>query len=133
MASDAIRLTAGGIDLPLLSCDFTLTQGTDPISRQTTTKVRGGVLNMSLRGSKDTQLLEWITNHKEHRDGAITFYAHSNNQKIKEIKFKKGFPIDYTEAFSESEDGYLHINFSISCDSLEVGNASHANLWQNVG
>lgn len=133
MASDAIRIKAGSVDLPLLSCEFSFNQGTDPISRQTTTKVRGGVINMTLRGTKDTGLLEWITNHKEHRDGTITFFQHSNNQKIKEISFKKAFPVLFTESFIESEENSLTISFSITCDELTVGNASHVNKWKNIG
>jgi hypothetical protein len=133
MASDAIRLSAGSVDLPLQSCEFTYTQGTDPISRQTTTKIRGGVIHMTLRGTKDTQLLEWITNHKEHRDGSITFYAHSNNQKIKEIKFKKAFPVVFQESFVEAEENSLMIQFSITCDEVEVGNDSNINAWKNIG
>ena len=65
----------------------------------------------------------------KHKDGKITFYKRDSEQKMKEVSFKDGYVISYTETFTNMGENPMSEHFVISAKELKVGDAEHKNEW----
>jgi len=121
-----------GIDV--LACDYSLRRDVDAKGRPSS-GVYGGTIKLSIESTDDTSIIESMVNQYKPVDGAITFKKSDEDAKMKEVKWEKGYVIDFHESFvdkaANNEQGSkpMQIDFTVSAQKITIGNAEHKNEW----
>ena len=122
------KLKVAGKERNILSVDFGMLQETDPTGRPSSV-TRGGKIHITVEGTGETDLFEWMTNSFERIDGSIVFYKRDSDATLKELKFKEAYIVKYREDFDSTGDTPLKEVFTLSAREIEMGNAIHTNEW----
>lgn len=112
----------------VLHCSYSLQQDIDATGRPSS-GVKGGTIQMEVESTDKTALTEWMADPFKHQDGKVTFYKRDSNQKSKELSFKEGYLVSYTETFTNLGDNPMTEHFVISAKEVKMGNAEHKNEW----
>ncbi|HYV92788.1 MAG TPA: type VI secretion system tube protein TssD [Chitinophagales bacterium] len=118
----------GGKKRRVLHCSYSLQQDVDATGRPSS-NVKGGQIQLEVESTSDSSLAEWMSDPYKHQDGKITFMKRDSEQKMKEINFKEGYVVSYTESFTNIGDNPMTEHFVISAKEITVGNAEHKNEW----
>jgi hypothetical protein len=62
-------------------------------------------------------------------DGTVTFKKTDEDAKMKELSFKNGYIVHYSEGIDTNGVNPMIIKFTISAESIKLGNAEHENRW----
>ncbi|MDD4144528.1 MAG: type VI secretion system tube protein TssD [Prolixibacteraceae bacterium] len=116
--------------IKVLSCNFSFTQSYSA-DGFITGKVRAGLINISIPGINDTELVQWMIFRDMQKEGKICFYGIDPQtaapQETKTLSFKDGILVNYYESFTDESD--MTINLSISARSITLSNASWETQW----
>ena len=122
------KFKAGNIEQNVLSCSYNLHQEVDYTGRPSSI-TRGGIINLVVESNEKTDLFEWMCNNFERKDGSVVFLKRDSDATMKELKFKEGYLIGYSEDFTASTNAPMNITFSISAQEITIGNGTHKNEW----
>ena len=122
------KFNAGGIEANILSCAYQLYQEVDATGRPSSIS-RGGRISITIEGTASTELFEWMCNSFEHKDGSLIFIKRDSDATLKELKFKEGYLINFSETFSSTSSNPLNIVITISAKEITLGNGTHINEW----
>lgn len=122
------KLKVSGKERNILSIDYGMFQETDATGRPSSV-TRGGKINITVEGTGETDLFEWMTNSFERKDGSIIFLKRDSEATLKELKFTEAYIVKYKEDFDASSATPLTETFTISAKEIELGNAKHSNEW----
>lgn len=122
------KFKAGGKELNVLECNYSLKQETDATGRPSSI-TRGGQVTVTVESTQDTDIYEWMCNNFERKDGSITFYKRDSDATLKELKFKEGYLVGFNEEFHASDANPMSTTFTISAKELTMGNGTHKNEW----
>lgn len=122
------KFTVDGKDFRVLHCSYSLQQDVDKTGRPSS-EVRGGTIQLEVESTADTSLAAWMMDAFKDKDGSITFYKRDSEQKLKEISFKKGYLVSYSESFTNMGDNPMSEHFVISAKEIKMGDAEHKNEW----
>lgn len=120
--------TSSGKERNILSVEYAMLQETDPTGRPSSV-TRGGKIHLTVEGTGETDLFEWMTNSFERKDGSIVFKKRDSDATLKELKFKEAYIVKYTENFDATGENPLTESFVLSAKEIELGNAMHINEW----
>ena len=112
----------------VLSVEYAMLQETDKTGRPSSV-TRGGKIFITVEGTGETDLFEWMTNSFERKDGSIVFKKRDSDATLKELKFKEAYILKYTENFDSTGENPLTESFVLSAKEIELGNAMHINEW----
>lgn len=113
----------------VLSCNFSFSQEIDP-SGQATSRVRAGLINLTITGVSDTELVNWMLGRYDRKNGKISFFGINESgvpQESKSLKFQDAFLVHYGESFTDQSE--MIINLSISCRKITLSNADWETEW----
>ena len=119
---------SSGRERNILSGAYAMLQETDPTGRPSSV-TRGGKIHLTVEGTGETDLFEWMTNSFERKDGSIVFKKRDSDATLKELKFKEAYIVKYTENFDSTGENPLTESFVLSAKEIELGNAMHINEW----
>ena len=122
------KFKVAGKERNILSVEYAMLQETDPTGRPTSV-TRGGKIHLTVEGTGETDLFEWMTNSFERKDGSIVFKKRDSDATLKELKFKEAYIVKYTENFDSTGENPLTESFVLSAKEIELGNAMHINEW----
>jgi hypothetical protein len=122
------KLKVAGKEVNVLACNYALKQETDATGRPSSI-TRGGKITLTVESSGDTSFFEWMTNNFERKDGSVVFVKRDTNATLKELVWKEGYLVDYKENFDSTGESPITETFTISAQSIEVGNGKHENEW----
>lgn len=122
------KFKAASIERNILAVDFGMLQQTDPTGRPSSV-TRGGKITLTVEGTGATDLFEWMTNSFERKDGSVVFVKRDSDATLKELQFKEGYIVKYTEDFDSTGENPLTETFVISAKEILMGGASHRNEW----
>ncbi len=122
------KFKVAGKERNILSVEYAMLQETDPTGRPTSV-TRGGKIHLTVEGTGETDLFEWMTNSFERKDGSIVFKKRDSDATLKELKFKEAYIVKYTENFDATGENPLTESFVLSAKEIELGNAMHINEW----
>jgi len=105
-----------------------MSQDTDPTGRPAS-GVRAGTLQLEVESTGDSTLTEWAFDSFKEQDGKVTFFQRNSDQKMKELSFKNGYIVNYSEAFSNQGDNPMTEHLVITSKEIKVGNAEFKNEW----
>ena len=112
----------------VLSVEYAMLQETDKTGRPSSVS-RGGKIFITVEGTGETDLFEWMTNSFERKDGVIKFIKRDSDATLKELKFTEAYIVKYTENFDASGENPLTETLVLSAREIELGNAKHTNEW----
>ena len=119
---------AGNIQQYALNCRYKLHQAVDYTGRPSSV-TRGGTIELVFQSTDNTDLFEWMCNNFERKDGVITFQKMESEGVMKELAFKEGYLVSYTEQFYADTGKQMDITIVISANEIAIGNSSHKNAW----
>lgn len=122
------KFKAGGKEMNVLDCKYSLNQETDPTGRPSSI-TRGGKISLTVESTGETDLFEWICNSFQTKDGSVVYLKRDSDATMKELKFKEGYLIDFDERFDAANENPMTIAFTISAKELTLGNGTHKNEW----
>ena len=113
----------------VLSYDFSFSQEIDP-SGLASSRVRAGLINLTITGINDTELVNWMLGRYDRKNGKISFFGINESgvpQESKSLKFEDAILVHYGESFTDQSD--MIINLSISCRKITLSNADWETEW----
>jgi len=122
------KLKVAGKELNVLSSHYSLKQETDATGRPSSV-TRGGKITLTIEGSDDTTFFEWMCNNFERKEGSVVFVKRDSDATMKELKFKEGYLVDYSENFENTGDNPITETFTISAKEITLGTGTHTNEW----
>ncbi len=122
------KFKAGSIEANILSCNYALYQEVDATGRPSSIS-RGGQITLEVEGTASTELFEWMCNSFERKDGSIIYIKRDSDATLKELKFKEGYLINFSESFSSTSSNPLNIVITISAKEITLGSGTHINEW----
>ena len=122
------KFKAGSIEANILSCSYALYQEVDATGRPSSIS-RGGQITLEVEGTASTELFEWMCNSFERKDGRVIYIKRDSDATLKELKFKEGYLINFSETFSSTSSNPLNIVITISAKENTLGNGTHINEW----
>lgn len=110
----------------VLSCDFSFSQEIDGTGR-VASNVRGGIINLTIRGVDDPEILQWSVTRNAIRSGRISFSGVIATGPTRRIEFEDAYLINYRENFTSQSDIVIYL--TLSARSLSISGVDHSNLW----
>lgn len=90
---------------------------------------KGGEIRVVIESRKETNFLRWMISNTETKDGNIIFYRRDAISKMKELKFEKGYCIDFHESFNALGEVPMKTEMTISCKKINFGGAEFGKSW----
>ncbi|MER3498849.1 MAG: hypothetical protein C4308_09570 [Chitinophagaceae bacterium] len=130
MASSSFSATfnVNGKKYEVLSCNYSFGQATDEKNRPAS-GVHGGNISITVVATDDTDLIGWMIDPYKKQDGSIVFHQIDQASTFKEVKFKDGYCVSYSEKFDSTASKPMTASFSISAREISVGDATHSVNW----
>jgi hypothetical protein len=126
------RLYIEGHDkgIKILSCDFSFSQDVDSQGK-VNSKVRAGLINLTIPGIDDTEIIQWMFGRDDKKDCRITFSGFIDTGPHRSIEFKDAYLISYHESYSEASD--IVINLTLSSRIIDIKGVVHESSWTPSG
>ena len=121
------NLTIAGKEVRVLHCSYTLNREVDATGRPSS-MVHGGKISLEVESTDDNSLFEWMVDQFKTNDGTVTFKKRDQDSKMKELKWEKGYIVQYTEALDAIGDNPMTIHFVVSAEKLTVGGADRKSV-----
>jgi hypothetical protein len=128
MSSFEATFKVNGKEYPVLTCNFSFGQATDDKGRPASA-VQSGNISVSLVANEDDALLGWMIDPYKKQDGSIVFNKIDQASALKELQFKEGYCVSYSESFNANSSNAMVVTLSISAREITMGNATHAVKW----
>ena len=123
------ELNMGGKVHDVLNCTFTMSRDTDAKGRPSS-NVYGGRITFEVESTADTSVIEAMVNSQfKPFKGTVTFKKHDEDAKMKELSFENAYIVHYQEGIDANGENPMTIKFTISAETLKLGNAEHDNRW----
>ncbi|MES2112466.1 MAG: type VI secretion system tube protein TssD [Bacteroidota bacterium] len=123
------KLKIGSKESDVITCDYSLHRDVDSKGRPSS-PVYGGTINIVIESTEDTSIVEAMVNNQfKPINGSITFKKSEEDAKMKELTFEKGYVVQYTEGLDINGSKPMLIHFTISAQTIKIGNADHKNDW----
>lgn len=112
--------------IKILSCNFSFSQDVDS-SGKIASDIRAGIINVSIPGINDSELVQWMLGKDVRKNGKISYSGVISTGPHKSIEFEDAVLVNYSESFSDQSD--IVINLSISSRKISVCGVTHETLW----
>lgn len=122
------KIKVAGKERNVLNVNYALFQETDATGRPSSIS-RGGQIEVTVEGTGETDLFEWMTNSFERKDGSIVFIKRDSDATLKELQFTEAYIVNYKENFDSVEENPLTETFVLSARSIKLGTGEHINEW----
>ena len=122
------KFKVNGKEYEVVSCNYSFGQATDDKNRPAS-GVHGGNISVTIVTTDDTDLVGWMIDPYKKQDGSIVFNQIDQASTFKEVKFKDGYCVSYSEKFDNSAPKSMLTSIAISAREISVGDATHAVTW----
>jgi len=128
MAFKAILKLAGN-EFEVINCNYTFRRDVDA-KGNVSSGIYGGSVNVTIASTDDTSVIEAMIN-SQHKpiDGSIEFKKGDDDAKMKELEFKRGYIVQFSEGMDAIGTDAMTQNFTISAEEMKLGSAAHHNNW----
>lgn len=129
-ASFYAEFVVSGTPFKILTCDYQMSQPTDPKGRPIA-GVRSGLLRVSLRGENYQLLTHWAISPFKSHDGEIVF-RDDDGKIFKTLKFTQGYCVSYREYFTPYEGEAVAYSFDLGITAATMtilGDTFQDNQW----
>ncbi len=112
--------------IQIISCRFEFNQDVDALG-MARSNIRGGLINLSVRGNEDSEIIQWMLDRNSLKSGRISYAGFTDNGPKRKIEFEDGILIHYDETFYDKSD--ISINLTISAKVFKIAGLKHENYW----
>jgi hypothetical protein len=112
--------------IKVLSCDFSFSQDVDNRG-MVSSNVRAGLINVTIPGIGDNEILQWMLGRDDTKNGKITFSGVIDTGPHRSLEFEDGVLVSYHESFTDQSD--IIISITISARIISVTGLRHESLW----
>ncbi len=126
------KLEIDGNQFKVLHCSFNFNQplGTN---LKPSGKPQGGVLNVTLEVSKNTDFFYWMINPSLTKNGSLTFFNRDAMSKQITFDFQNAFCTNLSGVFDAYNSEPLKISVSIVAETLTInGEVDYSNNWNGI-
>lgn len=122
-------LEMNGETMDVLLCDYEFSRETDKKGR-VSSGVYGGRITFEVESTASTGVIETMLNSQfKPFDGAITFKKTDEDAKLKELTFTNSYIVFYREVLEVIGERPMYMRFTVSAETITIGNATHENRW----
>lgn len=122
------KLKIDGEEYNLLNSSFQFQQNLDHNNKPSGAP-RGGTINIVIESQGKTNFFSWMIDHKQAKDGTITFYKRDAMSRLYHLKFTKAFCVHYKEEFDAHDAQPLKIEMTITAKKIEIEGKTFENQW----
>lgn len=119
MSSFLAKLEMDGEVHNVLHCKYSFNQGVDSTGKPQAT-IRGGQVHLKIESSGKSTFIDWMLSSEKTKDATIIFYRRDAMSRLQEVKFEKGYCIEFTEEFDSINDEPMSISMLIVAKNLTV-------------
>jgi hypothetical protein len=123
------KLKLGNGEYDVISCGYQFYREVDLKGRPSSI-VYGGRIDFVIESTDDTWVIETMINN-QHKpiDGSVTWTKVDADGTLKVLTFEHSFVVAYSESFSTGGGDSMMISFSVSAETIKIGNAELVNDW----
>ena len=115
-------------DVRIIDFSYSLSRDIDPTGRPSGL-VRGGTISLTVETTSKHEYFDWMITDKA-VDGSIKIEDDLNpGSDLKELKFEKGFIIDYSESFHWQGSDNMMQSFTLSAKKISFEGSELENQW----
>jgi hypothetical protein len=122
------KIKVAGKERNILNVNYAMFQETDATGRPSSIS-RGGQIEITVEGTGEMDLFEWMTNNFERKDGSIVFLKRDSDATLKELQFSEAYIVSYKENFDSEGENPLTETFILSAKTIKLGTGEHVNEW----
>lgn len=122
------KIKVAGKERNILNVNYAMFQETDATGRPSSIS-RGGQIEITVEGTGEMDLFEWMTNNFERKDGSIVFLKRDSDATLKELQFSEAYIVSYKENFDSEGENPLTETFILSARTIKLGTGEHVNEW----
>ncbi len=108
------------------SLDFSFSQDVDNRGRALS-MVRASLINLTLPGVEDAELISWMAGLRTFKDGKIVFSGVVDTGKKRTIEFYDAVCVYYRESFSDQSD--VVVNIALSARKIKFTGMDYEMDW----
>jgi hypothetical protein len=123
------KLELDGNTYNILECKYKFTQPVDDTGKPNGIPV-GGEIFITIESTGNAELLSWMLDHNQVKDGKIIFYRRDAMSKLQELSFEKAYCIEFSEHFDANNNMPLQIEMKLIAKKFNVNGAVHEKQWR---
>ncbi len=132
MGSFRASLELGGKEFDVLFSEYAFSRDTDKKGKPAS-NVYGGRVTVEIESTDDTSVIEAMLNSQfKSVDGKIIYKKTDEDAKMKEVEFKNAYLVYYKETLDVNGEMPMKIKFTVSAETITIGNASLDSRWATV-
>ncbi|QOH18357.1 type VI secretion system tube protein TssD [Flavobacterium columnare] len=124
------KLELAGNTYNILSCDYNFTQQIDATGKPEGMP-QGGEINIRIESNGKSNLLQWMLDHSQTKNGTIIFFRRDAMSKLQELKFEKAYCVSFSEYFDAKSTEPLQIALRLMAKRFVLNEAAHEKKWKD--
>jgi hypothetical protein len=122
------KLELDGNTYNILACRYKFVQPVDSTGKPKGMP-KGGEIVIRIESTGNSELLSWMLDHSQVKNGKIVFYRRDAMSKLQELVFEKAFCVEFEEQFNSNNEEPLQIEMHLIAKTFNVNGAVHEKLW----
>ncbi|MFK7033479.1 type VI secretion system tube protein TssD [Flavobacterium oreochromis] len=123
------KLELDGNIYNILSCDYHFTQEIDATGKPEGMP-QGGEISIRIESNGKSNLLQWMLDHSQTKNGTIIFFRRDAMSKLQELSFEKAYCVSFSEHFDAKSDEPLQIAMRLMAKRFTLNDATHEKKWK---
>ena len=123
------KLELDGKTYNILECKYNFVQPVDGTGKPKGMP-KGGEIIIKIESTGNSELLSWMLDHNQVKNGKIIFYRRDAMSKLQELIFEKAFCVNFTECFNAVDNQPLQIEMHLVAKKFGVNGAVHEKQWR---
>ena len=124
------KLELDGNSYNILECKYHFIQPIDGTGKPKGMP-QGGEILIKIESMGNPELLDWMLDHNQVKNGKIIFYRRDAMSKLQELNFEKAFCIEFLEHFDANNNQPLQIEMKLIAKKFNVNGAKHEKQWRD--
>lgn len=123
------KLELDGNTYNILDCKYKFIQPVDDTGKPDGIPL-GGEIFITIESMGNSELLSWMLDHNQVKNGKIIFYRRDAMSKLQELTFEKAYCIEFSEHFNANNNLPLQIEMKLSAKKFNMSGAIHEKQWR---
>lgn len=123
------KLELDGNLYTILECKYRFTQPVDSTGKPKGMP-KGGEIIIRIESTGNPELLGWMLDHNQVKNGKIIFYRRDAMSRLQELIFEKAYCIKFSEHFNAVNEQPLQIEMHLVAKKFDINGAVHEKMWR---
>lgn len=125
------NLNFEGEEFDVIKCDYSIERDVDSKGRPSS-NLYGGRINITVESTTKVSLFDKMASQFKPNGGSITFKRDDDDATMKELKWENGYIINMEEGMNIVGEMPMLITFTISAQSITIGDAVFTQNWPEL-